>query len=144
MTQQARRSKTAWHWTIVAICVAVGLMVVALVVINIAPGKNVTSYQECKDAGGDIAESNPEQCTINGKNYVKGSSDGGSKTDTGASDTYVGLTEKDALARAKNENKPARVVNRNGEDLPVTMDFVEGRLNLTVNNGKVEKVDVEG
>ena len=141
---QTERSRTAWHRTIAAICVAVGIIVVALVVINIAPGKNVTSYQECKDARGAIAESDPRQCTVNGKTYVQGSTDGGSKTDTGEPHAYVGLSEEDALNKAKSENKPARVVSRNGEELPVTMDFVKGRLNLTVNNGKVEKVEVEG
>lgn len=94
--------------------------------------------------GKQTAESDPRQCTVNGKTYVQGSTDGGSKTDTGEPHAYVGLSEEDALNKAKSENKPARVVSRNGEELPVTMDFVKGRLNLTVNNGKVEKVEVEG
>lgn len=145
MTQnQLRHSKRAWRWTIVGICVLIGLMVVALVVINIAPGKNVTTYAECKDAGGAIAESLPEQCVINGKTYSKGSTGGGTKTDTIDPNAYIGLTEEAALEKAENEKKAARVVQRDGQDLPVTMDFSKGRLNFMVNNGKVEKVEVEG
>ena len=79
-----------------------------------------------------------------GKSFVNSGGDNGNVTNTDEPNGYVSLFEEDALAKAKSENKPARVVERNGEALPVTMDFVVGRLNLTVNNGKVEKVEVEG
>lgn len=145
MTQnQLRHSKRAWRWTIVGICVLIIAVVIALVILNIAPGKNVKTYSECKDAGGAIAESLPEQCVINGKTYSKGSTGGGTKTDTSDPNAYIGLTEEAALEKAENEKKAARVVKRDGQDLPVTMDFSKGRLNFTVNNGKVEKVEVEG
>ena len=77
-------------------------------------------------------------CVAPDKTFVNSGGDNGSVTNTDEPKGYVGLSEEDALAKAKSENKPARVVERNGEALPVTMDFVVGRLNLTVNNGKVE------
>ena len=57
---------------------------------------------------------------------------------------YIGLTEQTALDKAQAENKPARIVERDGEPLAVTMDFMPGRLNLSVRDGKVYKVQVEG
>ena len=142
--EQAKQKQIAWRWAIVVLCVLLGAAIVGAVLLNIAPGKNVQNYEECKAAGGTIAESYPEQCMINGKTFVNSGGDSGNATNTDKPKGYAGLLEEDALAKAKSENKPARVVERNGEALPVTMDFVVGRLNLTVNNGKVEKVEVEG
>lgn len=79
-----------------------------------------------------------------GNSFVNSGGDSVNVTNTDEPKGYVGLSEEDALAKAKSENKPARIVECSGEALPVTMDFVVGRLNLTVNNGKVEKVEVEG
>ncbi len=128
---------------IIAIFIVILLGITAMVLVNITPGKKVETYEQCKDAGGTIAESYPEQCIINGKTYINNSITSGNKTDTGEATGYVGLSEQDALQKAANEKKAARVVMRNGEGLPVTMDFSPGRLNLTVNNGVVEKVEVE-
>ena len=98
--------------------------------------KTVDSFQACKDAGGTLLESYPEQCLINGKTYA----------DTAAlsGDSYVGLSEQAALEKAKGENKTARVVERDGEPQAVTMDFLFGRLNLYIKDGVVYKVEVEG
>lgn len=54
------------------------------------------------------------------------------------------LSGQEALNKAKTENKVAGVVERERENLPVTMDFMMGRLNLYIKNGAVYKVDVEG
>ncbi len=142
-SEQRTRNRSAWRWTIVAICVLGLAAIGALVFLNLTPGKNVSNYAECKAAGGNIAESYPEQCIIDGKTFVNNDANTGNKTNTDDPDGYVGLQEQDALDKAKAENKPARVVKRNGEDLAVTMDYAKGRLNLTVNNGIVEKVDIE-
>ena len=56
---------------------------------------------------------------------------------------YVGLTEEEALALAEDNNTTARVVERDGESLPVTMDLRPGRLNLVIEDGKVASVTVE-
>lgn len=50
----------------------------------------INSYQECKDAGGDIGESLPQQCFINGESFVD------SEATIPAGDEYVGLTESEA------------------------------------------------
>lgn len=54
------------------------------------------------------------------------------------------MTEKAALAKAGQDKTPARVVERDGKSLPVTMDFAFGRHNLYVKDGKVYKVEIEG
>ncbi|ORW10539.1 hypothetical protein [Mycolicibacter longobardus] len=59
-------------------------------------------------------------------------------------DDYLGLAEQEALDKAKRENKPVRVVERDGKHLPVTMDLIPGRLNFSVKDGAVYKVDIEG
>lgn len=101
--------------------------------------KNIDNFQACKDAGGMILESYPEQCKIDDKSFTNTAQSAGSTTDA-----YIGLSEQAALDKAKAENKPARVVERDGEALPVTMDYVQGRLNLYVKDGNVYKVQVEG
>jgi hypothetical protein len=53
---------------------------------------------------------------------------------------YIGLTVDEATALAESESRPARVVEEDGESLPVTMDFIENRLNFVVVDGKVTEV----
>lgn len=114
---------------ILAVCVGI-------VAWSPAPSQTVNSFGSCKEAGGAVMESYPEQCAIYGQTYVNTAQlSGGS---------YIGLTEQAALDKAKSENKPARVVEREGESLPVTMDFVFGRLNLYIKDGKVYQVETDG
>ena len=56
---------------------------------------------------------------------------------------YIGLPETDAMAQAAESNTPARVIERDGESLPATMDLRPGRLNFTVEDGRVSDVYVE-
>ena len=84
-------------------------------------------------------ESYPEQCMIDGVTFRNEEQ----ALPRGA-DSYVGLEEDEALEKASANNVPARVVERDGESLPVTMDFMPGRLNLSVKEGKVSHVRVEG
>lgn len=102
-------------------------------------GSNITNFQTCKDAGGAILESYPEQCTLGGKTFTNSTQ----SIDSNANE-YVGLAEQAALDKAARERKTARVVERDGESLAITMDYSPGRLNLTVKDGKVSKVQVEG
>ena len=53
---------------------------------------------------------------------------------------YIGMSEEEALEQAEEDGEVARVVSRDGEDLPVTMDFMPDRLNFTIEEGVV--VDV--
>lgn len=50
---------------------------------------------------------------------------------------YVGLTEVEAEALATQNDVAFRVVERDGEMLPTTRDFREGRINAVVENGMV-------
>lgn len=121
----------------------VGLLAVAAVVLiiifNQQSAQAVNNFQECKEAGGMVQETYPEQCRIGDKSFVN---EAQSAQNTG--EAYVGLLEKDALDKASEIGKIARVVKRDSEDLPVTMDFSPGRLNLYVQGGKVYMVQVEG
>ena len=58
--------------------------------------------------------------------------------------TYAGLTIDQAHTAAKKRNKRFRVVNLDGIDLPVTFDFVYGRINAKVVDGVVVGASVEG
>jgi len=53
------------------------------------------------------------------------------------------MSEQAAISRAEREGRVARVIERDGQSLPVPMDLIKGRLNLTIENGKVSRVDVE-
>ena len=57
----------------------------------------------------------------------------------------VGMPEAEAIAQLEqNINHPmtTRVVSRDGQDYPVTMDFSPNRVNLTIENGVVTNVSV--
>jgi hypothetical protein len=53
---------------------------------------------------------------------------------------YAGLREDAAAALAGRRGRPLRVVERDGEPLPHTDDFVEDRLNVAVEDGRVSRV----
>ena len=65
--------------------------------------------------------------------------DPGSETEAQFSE-YIGLETQAAGDLAEDNDLPWRVVREDGEDLPVTMDFVENRLNFSVEDGKVVEV----
>ncbi len=123
-------------WIFVAVCAAASIVATVLI---FKPSKEINSFQACVDAGGALLEIYPEQCMINGKLFTNEAQ----SVDNG-SDVYIGLTEQTALEKATAENKTARVVEREGEPLMVTMDYLPGRLNLSIKDGKVYKVQVEG
>lgn len=100
--------------------------------------KTVDSFQACKNAGGQVLESYPEQCTYQGKSFVNPAQAERSI------DSYIGLSEAEAMSLAERSNKPHRVVERDGVSLPADMSFVEGRLNFYVKDGKVTNVRFDG
>lgn len=138
MEQKEEVKKLRLLWLLL---IGIGLVLVAGSFIWLQHDSNtsVDNFQTCKDAGGVIAESYPEQCFIDGKSFVNDAQ----TVDADGSD-YIGLTEQAAFDQAERENKPHRVVERDGESLPVTMDYVTGRLNFYVRDGVVYRVDVEG
>jgi hypothetical protein len=54
---------------------------------------------------------------------------------------FIGLTEADALAKAEADGLSARVVERDGEGLPVDLSLQPDRLNFSVTDDKVTKVE---
>ena len=133
------QAKLSLLWMVALLCF-VGLALVAGIIFrrNSSHGE-VNSFTSCVEAGGIIAESYPEQCFINGQSFVNEDqvvNDDGSRG-------YIGLDEQAALDQAKANNKVARVVERNGQSLPMTMDLVDGRLNLFVRDDEVYRVEVE-
>lgn len=143
MKQDMKDQQGATRRMVAMVVFAVMLIVAAIIVyMQVSQSRQsnpaVTTYAECKDAGGSIAESFPEQCKLDGKTYEN--TDARPKSvDSG----YVGLTEEEALNKAKKNDVAARVVSRDGESLTVTTDLVDGRLNFVVEDGKVTKVDKE-
>lgn len=124
-------------WVIIALAIIVGALAIAVVMLLQRPTVVVSNFDQCVKAGGAILETYPEQCLINGTTFA-------SVPRPVNSDGYVGITEGEALAKAKQANTPARVVERDGTTQPITMDFVFGRHNLFVKNGAVYKVEIEG
>lgn len=122
---------------IMVLCIAVAMLAFVVGALLLKPAKTVANFEQCKAEGGAILESYPEQCKMGDTMFTN---DKQSVVD----DTYVGLSEKQALAKADEEKTAARVVERDGEALPVTMDFSFGRHNLYIKNGQVYKVVIEG
>ncbi|NRA40184.1 MAG: hypothetical protein HRU15_18710 [Planctomycetes bacterium] len=57
---------------------------------------------------------------------------------------WVGLTSDAAGQKAAAEKKAFRVVSRDGKNLPVTRDFLKGRLNVYLWQGRVLAIKIEG
>jgi hypothetical protein len=64
----------------------------------------------------------------------------GEPTVDAATDVLVGLSEDDAEEAADEQGWTIRVVVRDGEDLPATMDFRPERVNVEVTDGEVTAV----
>lgn len=126
-------------WAGVTLLVVVVVIAVSMAIVATRPPKKVSNFEECIDAGGSRLESYPEQCRYDKKTYVN-EAQRPIKEESG----YVGMSEDEALLTAADHNTPMRVVERDGEGLPVTMDFVYGRHNLHVRDGLVYRVDIEG
>jgi hypothetical protein len=59
-------------------------------------------------------------------------------SDTSAQ-SYVGLTKKEAIAKAEASDTPWRITREDKETFMVTQDFVQDRVNFEIDNGKVTK-----
>lgn len=62
-------------------------------------------------------------------------------TDYRNPETYIGLSEPQAVDRAEAGNLVYRVVERNGEQFPVTQDFNPDRINFTISSDEVTKAE---
>ncbi len=120
-----------------ALCIVIVILTGIIAVLALRPVRVVSTFDQCKAAGGTQLDIYPEQCSI-GDTTCTNPHQGA------AGNAYIGMSESEALAKAKQDNVPARVVERDGIDLPVTMDFVFGRYNLYVKENVVYKTEVEG
>lgn len=134
---KSTRKQSVFPKSVLVVLLVIAVVIAAAMIWK--SGKNVHNFESCKDAGGAILESYPEQCVLNGKSFTNDRQSIDSR-----SGGYVGLPESAALSKAASENKAARVVERDGEALPATADYSPGRLNLYVRDGSVYKVQVEG
>lgn len=57
-----------------------------------------------------------------------------------APDSFLGLTEEQAIEAAKALEIRHRVIKRDGESFPMTMDYWEDRFNFVIEGGIVTKV----
>lgn len=136
-------SKLIWIVAGVVLVAAVGIVLYRLNWQRVS----VDGFESCKAAKGEVMESYPEQCHYDGKTYVNEAQQAPEAPDTpgiSLEEVYIGMAEQEALDKAARDGGIARVVERDGQPLPTTMDFREGRLNLAVRDGKVIRVDVEG
>ncbi|HEX8182244.1 MAG TPA: hypothetical protein VF575_01425 [Candidatus Saccharimonadales bacterium] len=58
---------------------------------------------------------------------------------TTTADAYVGLTEKEAVARAEKDNVTYRIVRRDSESFTSTMDYSADRMNFEIDDGRITK-----
>lgn len=68
----------------------------------------------------------------------------GEKKEEKKSENYIGLTVEEAEKVAKENGASFRIIRKDGEDYIVTADYVPGRVNATVESGKVVEYEVEG
>lgn len=55
-------------------------------------------------------------------------------------DSLIGLSEEQATTKAEDNDLVLRVIQRDGEDLPATMNFVSNRVNISIADDKITKV----
>lgn len=135
-SSRATQGKWIFLWSLIALLAVTGTAVTIFLLQNTG-SKKVDTFQACADAGGIIQQSYPETCFYKGTSFVN------EAQALSNPDSYVGLSETDAMNQAKRGNKQYRVVERDGQPLPTDTSFVQGRLNFYVNDGKVTKVVIE-
>lgn len=55
-------------------------------------------------------------------------------------DSLIGLNEEQATTKAQDNDVVLRIIQRDGEDLPATMNFVANRVNISVTDNKITQV----
>lgn len=145
--------------TIIAVqAIVILLLGITVAILSGQAPRVVTNFDQCAELfEGNVVETKTwtrveRACDINGERFYqrdmnsttspqKNQDNPSSKNNSGKS--FVGLTEEEATTKANEDNTPIRVVERDGEPLPATMDLVDGRVNLYVKNGVVYKAIVE-
>ena len=141
MSKQGQQTNQRLRVIIIGFGVVTAGLAVVIILLLQRPVSVVANFEQCKAAGGALLESYPEQCLIERVTFMNTEQQANNPSST---HEYIGLTEADALAKAQQANIAARVLERDGQALPATMDFREGRHNLYIKDGKVYKVEIEG
>jgi type IV secretory pathway VirB10-like protein len=55
-------------------------------------------------------------------------------------ESFIGLTTKEAMDKAAQEQRRARIAEEDGEGRMLTRDFIPNRLNFFIKNGRVIRV----
>jgi hypothetical protein len=76
-------------------------------------------------------------CGSDGSDSKSGSNQ--STTSDTSAKSYVGLTKKEAIAKAKAEGRQWRILREDDETFMATQDFVDTRINFEIDHGKVSK-----
>jgi len=56
---------------------------------------------------------------------------------------YIGLSEEEAIQKAKLRKERFRIVERDGKPMIITKDYIVGRINATSESGVIKSVRVE-
>lgn len=56
--------------------------------------------------------------------------------------SYNGMSENDAVIRAEADNYTVRIIGRDGELFPVTMDYSTSRINFVIEKGVVTQASI--
>lgn len=112
----------------------VGVLLIGLTVYfyQQATDEGVTSTSESQSSEGQLDSSNPP---LPGQDADLEESD--EFRDVEYLQSFVGLSEAAAAEKAEADDVPHRVVARDGEQLPVTMDYNPERVNFTIVDGTV-------
>lgn len=101
-------------------------------------GGSTTEASETTEAPGTTeADSDTE---AGGNSTVEAPEPGDEPTVESATPVLVGLTEEEAVAAAEDLGWELRVIRRDGEDLPITMDLRPNRVNVEVTDDEVTGV----
>lgn len=127
------------------VLLVIGALIVITLIVLVANRRDqqqtpIASFQECKEANGQIAPEKPYECTINNQTYVDPSS---AQVPVSSPDDYIGLSEQEAVDKANKKNIPNRVIERDGQTLMETEKLIPGRISFYVRDGKVYKVDID-
>jgi hypothetical protein len=72
-------------------------------------------------------------------NIRSGGRAGNSSTSDTSLGSYIGLSERAAIAKAEAEGRKWRILREDDEHFPATADYVETRINFEIDDGKVTK-----
>ncbi len=80
--------------------------------------------------------------SVEGGSATTGGAVTGKATPTEVAASVIGMAEAEATAKIDKAGYTWRVLGRDGQDFPATMDFVDTRIGLKITSGKVTEARV--